>query len=161
MALVPRNLLLRPFYISYNICRFWNVFSLLLDVCKTFVLLSNLINYGKRGITLDWFRSYISNREQYVCINNVNSNRKIIQCGVPQGSVSGTLLFLIFINYVTKCSNQFILYSDDSTLVTCIPGDIVTDSSELINNELKCLKKWLKSNKININGNKSQTVIKV
>ena len=59
----------------------------------------------------------------------------------------GPLLFLIFINDITKCSNQFkyILYADDCTLSICVPGDNVMDSAELINSELKCLDRWLKS----------------
>ena len=77
----------------------------------------------------------LKNREQYVSINNVDSNNRVIQYGVPQGSILGSLLFLIFINDITKCSNQFkyILYADDSTLSTCVAGDNVMDSAELIN----------------------------
>ena len=62
---------------------------------------------------MDWFRSYLTNRDQYVCVNNLNSNPKMIQCGVPHGSMLGTLLFLIFINDITKCMNQYkcILYA--------------------------------------------------
>ena len=66
------------------------VFSLFLDFRKQFdcvndkILLSKLNTYGIRGVTLYWFGSYLTNREQYVCINNVNSNPQIIQCGVPQ-----------------------------------------------------------------------------
>ena len=88
------------------------------------ILLSKLNTYDIRRITLDWFSSYLTNREQYICINNENSNPKIIQCGVLQGSILGPLLFIFFINYITKCANQFkyILYADDSTLSTCIPG---------------------------------------
>ena len=58
----------------------------------------------------------------------------------------GTLLFLIFINDITKCSNEFKynLYSDDSILSTCVPGKNVMDSAELINSELKYLDRWLK-----------------
>ena len=72
-----------------------------------------------------------------------------------------TLLFLIFINGIAKCSNQFkyILYSDDSTLSTCVPGDNVTDAAELINSELKCLDRWLKSNKISSNADKTKYML--
>ena len=65
---------------------------------------------------------------------------------------------LIFINDITKCSNQFkyILYEDDSTLSTCVSGDNVMDFAELINSELKCLDRWLKSNKISINADKTK-----
>ena len=59
---------------------------------------------------------------------------------------------------MTKCSNQFkyILYADDSTLSTCVPGDNVMDSAELINNELICLNRWLKLNKISINAHETK-----
>ena len=102
------------------------VFSLFVDFRKAFdcvnheILLSKLNTCGVRGIAIDWFLSYLTNREQYVSINNVDSNPRVIQCGVPQGSILGHVLFLIFINDITKCSNQFkyILYADDSTLST-------------------------------------------
>ena len=140
------------------------VFSLFLDFRKAFdcvnheILLSKLITCGVRGMALDWFRSYLTNREQYISINNVDSNPRVIQCGVPQGSILGPLLFLIFINAITKCSNQFIyiLYADDSTFSTCVPGDNVMDSAKLINSELKCLDRWLKSNKISINADETK-----
>ena len=72
----------------------------------------------------------------------------------------GPRLILIFIN-IRKCSNQFkyIIYTDDSTLWTCTPGDNVVDSAELINNELKCLNWWLKSNKISINADKTKYIL--
>ena len=73
--------------------------------------------------------------EQYACINNMKSNPKTIHYGVPQISILGPLLFLIFINDISKCTNQFkyILFADDSTLSTCVPDDNVVDSAELIN----------------------------
>ena len=113
------------------------------------------------GVALDWFRSYITNREQFVSINNVDSIPRVIQCGALQGSILGPLIFLIFINDITKCSNQFkyILYADDSTLSTWVPGYNVMDSDELINSELKCLDRWLKSNKISINADKTKYML--
>ena len=88
----------------------------------------------------------------------MNSNPKVIQCGVLQGSILSPPLFLIFINDITIWCNQFknILYADDSTLSTCVPGDNLMNSAELIIIELKCLNKWLKSTKININANKTK-----
>ena len=71
------------------------------------------------------------------------------------------LRFLIFINDITECSNQFkyILYADDSTLSTCIPGDNVMDSAELINSELKYHNRWLKSNQISISVDKTKYML--
>ena len=73
----------------------------------------------------------------------------------------GLLLFKIFINDITKLSNQFkyILIGEDSTLSTCVPGDNVVDSAELINSELKYLSRWLKSNKISFNADKTKYVL--
>ena len=69
----------------------------------------------------------------------------------------GPLLFLISINDIKKCSNQskYILYADDNTLSTYVSADNVLDSAELINSELKRLDRWLKSNKISINADKT------
>ena len=83
-----------------------------LDLKKAFdmvvhEILDKLDYYGIRGVTNNWFRSYISNRNQFVSVNNVESDTATMNHGVPQGSVLSPLLFLIYINY----SHRAIKYS--------------------------------------------------
>ena len=74
-----------------------------IDLCKAFdivncsILLTKLEHYGIRGTAFQWFKSYLSNRHQYVFINGESSQLKSVSCGVPQGSVLGPLLFLMYI----------------------------------------------------------------
>ena len=95
-----------------------------LDFAKAFdtvnhqILLKKLEYYGIRGNVLKWFDSYLCNRPQCVNINGTFSDFLNILCGVPQGSVLGPILFLIYINDIQFCSNilNFHLFADDTSI---------------------------------------------
>ena len=82
------------------------------------LLLNKLEAYGIRGIALDWFSSYLRLRQQYISINNNNSNHFFIPTGVPQGSILSLLLYIIYVNDLPLVSNKsrFIIYADDTTI---------------------------------------------
>ena len=89
------------------------------------ILLAKLNHYGIRGVSNDWFKSYLSNRSQYVSINGYESGLAAINCGVPQGSVLGPLLFLLYINDLNQaikfCKAHH--FADDTNLL-CLSTSI-------------------------------------
>ena len=87
-----------------------NSMGIFIDLSKAFdtidhsLLLNKLQHCGIRGLVLDWFTSYLSHRHQYVKINDVESSMLPIKCGVPQGSILGPLLFILYINDIVNSS---------------------------------------------------------
>ena len=116
-------------------------------------------HYGLRGIVLDWFKSYLCNRTQYVYYNNCKSEKLDIICGVPQGSILGPLLFILYINDIVNTSNmlQFILFADDTTIL--FSDKDISNKVVIINMELKEVTNWFKTNKLSVNASKANFII--
>ena len=137
--------------------------GLYLDLSKAFdtvdheILVSKLEHYGIRGPPLKWFHSYLKNRTQYTLANGTKSDVRNINYGVPQGSVLGPLLFLLYTNDMPNClpeSHKTRLFADDSNIF------ITSQSPYTLKNELKTaigrILRWLEDNKLTVNLNKTQ-----
>ena len=126
-------------------------FSKAFDTVDHDILLDKLDHYGIRGCALSWFKTYLSCRTQYVTYDGSESNRQMIKCGVPQGSILGPLLFLIYINDLcTVCKNTIpVLFADDTNLFSS--GINATGIQDGVNHDLAIITKWLKANKLSLN----------
>ena len=141
--------------------------GIFLDLSKAFdtvnhhILLRKLENYGIRGITNQWFHSYLSNRKQSVSIFNYKSEELTITCGVPQWSVLGPLhvLFLLYINDFSNSAkdNEFHLFADDSNLFSS--GKKLQTLELNLSRDLINVNQWLCANKLSLNIDKSNLVI--
>ena len=123
------------------------------------ILLAKLNHYGIHGVSKDWFKSYLSDRNQYVSINGFDSGLTSINCGVPQGSVPGPLLFLLYINDLNQAMKfcKVHHFADDTNLL-CLSNSI-KKLNKLVNTDLKHLVNWLNANKISLNVKKTEMVI--
>lgn len=139
--------------------------ALLCDLTKAFdcvphdLLIKKLEYYGVRGKTLEFIKSYLTDRVQYVSIGGVNSQSRSVANGVPQGSILGPILFLIFINDLPSAidAGRCILFADDTTVLASSKN---IQDLDALNNIIKHkTSQWFSANKLKVNDAKSQTIL--
>ena len=115
--------------------------------------------YGVRNIALKWFKDYLTGRSQYVMYNGFKSSNSEIKCGVPQGSILGPLLFLLYINDLATVSEACfsISFADDTNMF--ISGKDVQAMSEKLNSDMENIRQWLCCNKLSLNVSKTHYMV--
>ena len=123
------------------------------------ILLKKLECYGVKGQALSLLKSYLSNRHQKCQINRFVSSEQLIRCGVPQGSILGPLLFLLYINDLPECLNNTRprLFADDTNLTAS--GNSIADAELAVNSDLHNLRNWLIANKLSLNVAKTEFML--
>ena len=141
------------------------VLGLFLDFSKAFdtvnhtILFTKLEHYGIRGVAMNMFKSYLSNRHQYVVYNDTKSENRVITCGVPQGSILGPLLFLLYINDLADVSSVLfsLLFADDSNMF--LTGNDPNELIRIMNTEIVKVVDWLRVNKLSLNLKKTHFIL--
>ena len=127
------------------------------DTINHKILIQKLQHYGIRGINQQWFFDYLTNRKQIVKYNQTRSEEMVIKCGVPQGSILGPILFLLYINDIEYCSKllSFILFADDTTMFHS--NSCLKTLNTIIQTELNKVEEWLNVNiKLSLNIKKNE-----
>ena len=131
-------------------------FSKAFDMVEHSILLKKLEHYGIRGIVLNWLKSYLSNRQQFVSVNGSVSSTMTLEYGIPQGSILGPLLFIIYINDIPEIARyaKFILYADDTNII--ITANTIEEINIQVHDLSHSLIKWVNCNGLVLNLKKTQ-----
>jgi len=140
------------------------------DLSKAFdtldhtILLKKMKSFGFSDKTIDWFKNYLSNRKQYVVLDNTSSSFMSIKTGVPQGSILGPLLFLLYVNDLSSSTQaKIISYADDTCLLTPISLNnsnlSIETQTNSVNKKLDNLYNWLSVNKLSLNIKKTKFML--
>ena len=143
---------------QHSICVFLDL-SKAFDTINHATLLVKLHKYGVRGLALEWFKSYLSNRKQFVKFNNIVSSESDVSCGVPQGSVLGPLLFILYTNDL-PCAlrdSKCILFADDTTIY--MASNNINEIITSITNDMTLLTDWFRANKLSLNVSKTNYMV--
>ena len=129
------------------------------DTISHTILLDKLHYYGIRGVAWEWIKDYLSNRKQFVTYNQCKSKMKNVNIGVPQGSILGPLLFLLYVNDLPTISSNlnFIQFADDTSIF--IKGKSIVDLSRTISSEMINVTEWLKNNMLTLNISKTNFMV--
>ena len=141
-----------------------HLIGIFMDLSKAFdtidhnILMYKLQRYGIRGTSLSWIRDYLSNRKQYVVYQCSESPTSNITCGVPQGSILGPLLFLIYINDIVRSSPllSFTLFADDTNIFYSHKNFDTLVST--LNSEISKVSQWFSCNKLSLNITKTNFI---
>ena len=134
-------------------------FSAAFDVIDHNIMIAKLSKYRLSSLALDWMKSYLMERSQRVFFNGSLSDRQYNNCGVPQGSCLGPLLFIIFTNelpHVTKNTNM-VMYADDTTLYSS--ASTINELAISLNQDLERVSNWVRENKLALNVTKTKSIV--
>ena len=134
-------------------------FSKAFDTVNHQILLSKLDKYGFRGIPHSWFTDYLTNCKQFVKVGEAESNKLQMLCGVLQGSTLGPLLFLLYINDISNCSDKlsFRIFADDTSVFYSCQN--VNELEIVMNDEIQALLKYCTINKLSVNFKKTNFIV--
>ena len=139
-------------------CGIFVDFQKAFDTVNHEILLKKLSHLGIKGNINEWFKSYLYGRKQFVSILGFKSNLVTLNHGVPQGSVLGPLLFLIYINDLNKAIKHSIVYhfADDTNMLQI--SNSYKEIAKKLNRDLRSLQEWLLANKISLNATKTELI---